>query len=162
MAGSQDHAGDGQHDADNLRPVHAQAEEDEIGDDDQDRHRRLFDRDVDGRRVVERRVEDGVEQGEAAGAKGRQHEPVLAHRRPVLAYRLKADRQQDRHGQHPAQEDKRHRRDVIDRQLAGHRVAAPQQGGEQQEYVGASMHGGIPAARGELRCLPAYCPRLPK
>jgi hypothetical protein len=39
---------------------------------------------------------------------------------------------------------------MVDCQLAGHGVAAPQQGGEQQEQIGGSMHREIPAGVGRV------------
>ena len=43
-------------------------------------------------------------------------------------------------GEPPAQRGQQHRRDVADRQLAGNGVAAPEQGGQQQQQIGVSVH----------------------
>lgn len=142
MACGQRDADDGEHDADDLQRPHAQPEEHEIGKDDDDRDGRLLDRDVDGGRVVERGVEDDIEDGEAARAEAGKQFPVAAHFGPVLTQCPPADRQQDQHRHHPAQEHQHHRRDMADGKLARDRIAAPQQHGRQQEQIGGSVHKG--------------------
>lgn len=79
MACGQRDADDGEHDADDLQRPHAQPEEGEIGKHDDDRDGRLLDRDVDGGRVVERGVEDDVEDGEAGSAEAGKQFPVAAY-----------------------------------------------------------------------------------
>lgn len=140
--GGDRHARQRECETDDLRRRHLDAEQDEVGEEDHHRHARLLDGDVDRRGVFERRVEQDVEHGEAPGAIGHQEGQVGADHLQVAAHLGQGEGQEDRKGHAPAHRGQQHRRDVADGQLAGHRVGAPGQRGDDQEQVGAQDQDG--------------------
>lgn len=138
--GGDRHAREREREAHDLRRRHPDAEQDEIGEEDHHRHARLLDGDVDRRGVLERRVEQDVERGEADRAIGHQERQVGADHLDVAAHLRQREREQDRQRQPPAHRGQEHRRDVADGHLAGHRVGAPGQRGDGQEQIGAQDH----------------------
>jgi hypothetical protein len=92
--------------------------------------------------VFERRVEQVVEAGEADRAIGHQQRQVGADHLDIAAHLRQGEGEQDRKGHGPAHRCQQHRRDVADGHLAGHRVGAPGQRGDDQEQVGAQDQDG--------------------
>ena len=119
-----------------LQPARALAERDPDRHEDEDRRRRIEQRAVDRGRAGEADIDHGVEQGDAdqrVDDEAQPFPPDDVARSDDAAERERQERQR-RH--HPAPEGERHRRHVAAQAAPRHPVAAPEQGGQDQERIG--------------------------
>lgn len=149
MGCGEKHAGEGEHEAGHLVAGDAGPEDQEIEDEDDQRHRGLLDGDVDGRREIQRRIERGVEHREPAGAKQKERGEARADGRPVRLEMLHREGRHEERREGPADECQEHRRDMARRKLSGDRVAAPKQHREREQNIRTGENANHGAASGE-------------
>ncbi len=138
MAGDDQHAGDGDEEAEDLRRRDPEAEQEKVRQEDHHRDGGLLDAGVHRRGEEQGAVERHREYGEAEHPGNQQEEPARPEFWQVGANARPAERKQDDEGQPPAQGCQQHGGDVADGELARDRIAAPEKAGQEQQDVGDS------------------------
>ena len=135
MQQDDEHAGHRQQDARRLRQRQPHAEQQQRPHRDHQRACRLQQQRVQRLGVLERPVLQGIERADAGDGEQDHDAEAAADRGPVADQMLPGERQDDQECERPAQERKRHRRDMAGGQPSDDGVAGPAQRGDAEQQI---------------------------